>query len=198
MEGYIGQVIMFAGTWIPAEWLPCNGQLLTINTNQALYSLIGTTYGGDGKTTFALPNLNGRVPIGVGLSNAPGATNHTLGQQSGAESVTLTTAQLPTHNHALSTPVTITLPAQPSSSNAADQPNPNGNIPAVTQSTGKGLNSYTAATNANGTLSGGGSTSVTLSGNTANTGNGTPTSVMNPCLGINFIICTVGLYPSKP
>lgn len=199
MDGYIGQIIMFAGNFAPTNWLFCNGQTLAINQYQALYSIIGNIYGGNGATTFNLPDLRGRVPLHVGQSNAPGATNHALAQSTGAETAALSIAQLPSHNHSLTgTTATITLPAQASSSNPADQTNPNGNIPAVTQASGKAANSYTTPANANGTLSGGGSVPVSLSGNTSPTGNGTPVSLMQPSLCVNFIICTQGIYPDRP
>ena len=89
---YIGEIRMFAGNFAPAGWAFCNGALMAIDQNDALFNLIGTTYGGDGQTTFALPNLQSRVPVHAG----PGFT---LGQTGGAESVTLTTSQIPAHSH---------------------------------------------------------------------------------------------------
>lgn len=91
-ESYVGEIRMFTGNYAPAGWAFCNGQLLSISENEVLYSLIGTTYGGDGRTTFALPNLQGRIPIHQGNS-------YILGQQSGTETVTLTVNQLPQHTH---------------------------------------------------------------------------------------------------
>src|SRR5215475_4204714 len=89
---YIGEIRMFAGNFAPAGWALCNGALIPIDQNDALFNLIGTTYGGDGQTTFALPNLQSRVPVHVG----PGFA---LGQAGGAETVTLTTSQIPAHSH---------------------------------------------------------------------------------------------------
>ncbi len=100
MEPFIGSVVLFAGNFAPRGWAFCNGQLLPISQNQALFSILGTTYGGDGRTTFALPDLRGRAPIHWG--QGPGLSNFVLGQQSGAETVTLTTAQLPAHTHGTS------------------------------------------------------------------------------------------------
>jgi microcystin-dependent protein len=94
---YIGQIIMFAGDFAPQGWVLCHGQLLPIADNPALFQLIGTTYGGDGDATFALPDLRGRVPIGDGQGRS--LSNYAIGQQVGVEAVTLTSAQLPPHSH---------------------------------------------------------------------------------------------------
>ena len=96
-QPFIGEIRMFGGSFAPAGWAFCDGQLLPISENDALFTLIGTTYGGDGQETFALPNLMSRIPIheGQGL----GLTNRTMGEAAGVESVTLTTQQTPIHNH---------------------------------------------------------------------------------------------------
>ena len=96
-DPFLGQIIMFGGNFAPRGWALCEGQLLPISQNTALFSILGTTYGGDGRTTFGLPDLRGRVPMGNG--QGPGLTNRRLGEKSGAENVTLTSAQMPTHNH---------------------------------------------------------------------------------------------------
>ena len=96
-EPYLGQISMFAGNFAPRGWAYCDGQLLPINSNQALFSILGTTYGGDGRTTFALPDLRGRAPIHAG--QGPGLSNYQLGQRSGVEQVTLTQNQMPNHTH---------------------------------------------------------------------------------------------------
>jgi microcystin-dependent protein len=97
-QPFIGEIRMFGGTFAPVGWMFCNGQLLPISENDALFVLIGTIYGGDGQSTFALPNLQSRVPVHQGAH--PGGTNHTLGEMGGVESVTLTTNQTPVHTHA--------------------------------------------------------------------------------------------------
>jgi microcystin-dependent protein len=94
MENFIGQIITVGFNYAPKGWALCNGQLLAINQNQALFSLLGTTYGGNGQTTFGLPNLQGCVPVGAGSS-------FTLGSFGGTETVTLQTTQIPSHNHAI-------------------------------------------------------------------------------------------------
>lgn len=97
MEGYIAQIILFAGTFAPRGWAFCQGQILSISQNTALFSLLGTTYGGNGQTTFALPDLRGRAPIGTG--QGPGLSSISLGQMAGTENVTLLITQLPAHTH---------------------------------------------------------------------------------------------------
>src|SRR5262249_34952952 len=96
-DPFIAEIRIFAGTFAPTGWAFCDGQLMAISQNTALFSLLGTTYGGDGKTTFALPNLQGAVPMGRG--QGPGLTNRDLGEMGGAQAVTLTSAQMPSHNH---------------------------------------------------------------------------------------------------
>lgn len=98
MESYVGEIRMFAGNFAPAGWAFCNGDLLSISEYDTLFMLLGTTYGGDGVTTFALPDLMGRIPIHQGKNPASGTT-YTLGQKDGIETVTLTLQQLPSHTH---------------------------------------------------------------------------------------------------
>ena len=96
---YVGEIRMFGGSFAPAGWAFCNGALMPISENETLFNLIGTTYGGDGQTTFALPDLQGRTPVHQG--QGPGITqNYTIGEVAGVEQVTLTTQQIPVHNHA--------------------------------------------------------------------------------------------------
>lgn len=97
MENYIGEIKLFAGNYAPAGWAFCNGSLQSIAENPTLYTLIGTTYGGDGITTFALPDLRGRVPVNQGTSKS--GTTYVLGEAAGVENVTLITGQIPAHNH---------------------------------------------------------------------------------------------------
>lgn len=96
---YLSVVMMFAGNFAPRGWAYCDGKLMSIAENTALFSLIGTIYGGDGQTTFALPDLRGRVPVGTG--NGPGLPSFSLGESAGTETVTLTVQNLPMHNHLL-------------------------------------------------------------------------------------------------
>jgi microcystin-dependent protein len=112
MTPYIGEIRMFAGTFAPVGWEFCDGQLMPISENEALFQLIGTTYGGDGEETFALPNLQSRVPVHMGTSPVSGITRQ-IGDADGVESVTLTINQIPIHNHPMlanSQTVTTELP----------------------------------------------------------------------------------------
>jgi microcystin-dependent protein len=97
-QPYVGEIRMFAGNFAPAGWMFCSGQLLPISENETLFQLIGTTYGGDGQSTFALPNLQSRIPIHMGTSTASGNT-YQLAEAAGTESVTLTVQQIPSHTH---------------------------------------------------------------------------------------------------
>src|SRR5262249_40280601 len=111
---YVGEIRMFAGNFAPAGWAFCDGQLLPISENDTLFNLIGTTYGGDGQETFALPDLRGRVPIHQGTG--PGLSTMTIGEQFGVETVTLTTNQIPQHNHNIATTAAAATTNAPSAS----------------------------------------------------------------------------------
>jgi microcystin-dependent protein len=110
-QPFIGEIRMFAGNFAPAGWAFADGQLMPISQNDALFILYGTTYGGDGQETFALPNLQSRVPIHMG--NGPDGVNYQLGEAAGTESVTLTTQQIPVHNHTLIASTTAALTGDP-------------------------------------------------------------------------------------
>ena len=114
-EPFVGEIRMFAGNFAPRGWAFCDGQLLAVSQNDALFSLLGTIYGGDGRTTFGLPDLRGRVPIHAG--SGPGLSPRRLGAKAGAENVTLTVNQLPSHSHRLS-----------GSANLASESRPEGNV----------------------------------------------------------------------
>lgn len=171
MDGYIAQVILFAGTFAPRNWAYCEGQLLAISQNTALFSLIGTTYGGDGRTTFALPDLRGRVVVGAG--SGPGRTPRSIGQASGSETVTLTVSELAAHNHNVS----------PLAKNGGgDDTNPGGNKWMATASTDLYADSNNATMGAS---------------PSTNTGGNQPHNNMQPWLCINYVICLAGIYPSR-
>ena len=173
MEPFIGQVILFGGNFAPLGWLSCNGQLLSIANYQALYALIGTTYGGDGIQTFALPDLCGRAPLHVGGSAGPGQPSYTLGQLGGSETVTLLQSQMPQHVHDVKASV---------SSAAAESSQPGGRVFASTQQ-------YDAVSGANGAL--GGVVAGLAGGNS-------PHNNMQPYVAMNFIIAYEGVFPSRP
>jgi microcystin-dependent protein len=165
----IGTIKMFGGTFAPRSYAFCDGQLLQISQNSALFSLIGTTYGGDGITTFALPDLRGRLPLHVGQGS--GLSSYALGQNGGTETVTLITQQLPVHTHA----------AQ-ASGNGGTQPGPGNAIWAQS-----GLNQFLAI-NANQTMS---PAALSL------TGGSQPHENRMPYLCISFIIALEGIFPSR-
>ena len=178
MESFIGSIILFAGTFAPRGWAFCNGQLLSIAQNTALFSILGTTYGGNGQTTFALPNLQGRVAIHPGQS--PGTSNYTLGESAGTENVTLTTNQMPIHTHAAQ--VTI------NASSRLETDNPAG---AVLGNTG-GTSIYASAPDGATTMNAG-----MASSSIGPTGGSQPFSVVQPFQCVNYIICLEGIFPSR-
>jgi microcystin-dependent protein len=171
-EPFIGEIRPFGFNFPPRNWALCNGQLLPIAQNQALFALLGTTYGGDGSTTFALPDLRGRVPVHAGSSSAAGTVN--LGEQSGVENVTLTTQQLPSHGHGVAASADLAAATSPAAAVTGAKPR-------------FGADIYAAAGNP-----------VALS-NTAvgNAGGSQPHNNMQPSLTINFCICLIGIFPSR-
>lgn len=171
-EAFIGTIMMFGGSFAPKGWALCNGQLLPISQNQALFSILGTTYGGDGQTTFALPNLQSRIPIHAG--QGPGLSNRALGQTGGSETVTLTINNLPAHNHAINV-----------KSDGGNSNTPNNNFQA-------GDNDTTAKPFAAGKFD------ATMDPNALTTvGGSQPVAIESPYLVVNFIICLEGIYPSR-
>ncbi|AQW30234.1 phage tail protein [Ralstonia syzygii subsp. celebesensis] len=176
MEPFIGEIRLFAGNYAPQGWLLCQGQLIDIAGNETLYTLLGTTYGGDGRTTFALPDLQGRLPVGQG--QGPGLTNRTIGQRLGVEDVTLTQAQIPAHSHALS-----------ATSGQATSITPGPGVMLATVPNPQGF--YDAGTANPPTKAAFASQAVGMAG--ANL----PHSNHMPTASINYIIATVGIYPSQ-
>ena len=171
VETFLGEIKMFAGNFAPKGWAFCQGQLLLIAQNQALFALLGTTYGGDGRTTFALPDLRGRVPVGFG--QGLGLSNRVIGEQFGSELVTLNINQMPSHNHTVNAVTT-----------EGNQNLPTNSLPANT----KALDKEYSDANANTTMK---ATMVNP------TGGNQPFGVTQPSLGVNFIIALQGIYPSR-
>jgi microcystin-dependent protein len=170
MEPLIGMIVQFAGNFAPRGWAFCEGQLLSISQNTALFSILGTTYGGNGQTTFALPDLRGRACIHPG--QGPGLSNYQLGESGGSESVTLLISNMPAHNHSYNAS---------DAGNGAPLPTGNvlGNPPA---------NIYYAKNAPNVAMN------AAVIGMT---GGSQPTSVMQPFLAINWIIALEGIFPSR-
>lgn len=177
MEGYIGEVRMFAANFQPKYWAYCSGQLLSIAQNTALFSILGTTYGGNGQTTFALPDVRSRVVIGPGAG--PGLTPVSQGEQKGTENNTLITSNLPAHTHVISGSAKMLTTSVP-----ANAETPGGNYfandgSAKYKTSGSGT---MVPANVNLTLTGSG---------------GAPVNNLMPYLGMNYIICLAGIYPSR-
>lgn len=204
MEAFIGTIVLHAGTFCPSGWAICDGSSININQHQALFSLIGFTYGGSG-SSFRLPDLRGRVPVGTGTSVT--GTPYSLGTSSGTENNTLQSAQLPPHNHPVvgtTVPVSGTLSATMKVNNTSGtETNPLGNYLGVDTSSGAGVTLYSKTADGN-TLApdaiqlNGSGLSINLNGtSTGNTGAGTPINNMQPFQVINYIICLNGLYPSR-
>ena len=189
MEGTIGEIRMFAGNFAPRNWALCQGQLMSISQNTALFSILGTTYGGNGQTTFALPDLRGRAPIGQG--QGPGLTNISLGEVSGTETVTLLTTQMPAHTHTATATVTGTeTPGCFEDNGTTDSPA--GAYPAISPS---GANNYRTGT-PDGAM-GSSNISATATVTIGISGNSQPVPIRNPYLGMNYIICLFGIFPSR-
>ncbi len=175
-EAYIGSIVLFAGNYAPRNWAFCSGQLVAISENPSLFSILGTVYGGDGVNTFGLPDLRGRVPIhpGTGI----GLTTRLLGESSGFERVNISEAQMPSHTHGIASVL--------HASEEANTEDPSGNFIA-----GASTPSFS------------GSNDVTLNENAVTndcqvSGQNQAHFNMQPYLGLNYIICTIGLYPPRP
>jgi len=180
-QPYIGQILMVGFNFPPAGWALCNGQLMPISENEALFQLLGTTYGGDGEETFALPNLQSRVPIHMG--QGPGVTqNYVIGEMAGVENVTLTTQQIPNHNHN----------AMVLSGNTSA----NQSTPAATT-----ILSDEAQSQANGPLvyvANSGTNQVTLAPQTIQIAGGSqPHENLQQYLTLNYVISLFGVFPSQ-
>ncbi len=170
MNPFIGMIIMFGGNFAIRGWALCQGQILSIAQNTALFSILGTTYGGNGQTTFALPDLRGRVPVGFG--QGPGLSNVDLGEMGGSTSATLTINNLPQHNHAMT-----------GSTLAGNTSVPTGAVPANTGGLDK---EYSTVLTSN----------VAMAA-TGVSGGSQPFGIQNPYLGINFQIALQGIFPSR-
>jgi microcystin-dependent protein len=171
-EPFIAEIIMFGGNFAPRNWAFCDGQLLSISQNQALFSLIGTYYGGDGQVTFALPDLRGRVPIHFG--QGPGLPGYSLGERAGAATTTLTSANLPAHTHSV---------APPANTGEGQNTQPDGAVPAAGE-----MPTQPYAGSSNTTMA---------SYPTSSAGANQPFNNMPPYLAVSFIICLAGVYPSR-
>lgn len=201
-EPFIATVMLWAPNFAPRGWAMCAGQTLALNTNQTLFSLIGTIYGGNGVSTFQLPNLQGRVAVGTGQLS--GGSSYAIGQVAGTESTTLLVSNLPAHSHGaqftgspVNLNVAVTLNA---TTNAAtsDKPDANMQLGDVTPNATKIYAPTAGGTNVpiaggTGTVSGnvGGTVAIT------NTGSSVPFSILSPYLAMSYVIALEGVYPSR-
>jgi microcystin-dependent protein len=177
-QPYVGEIRMFGGSYAPSNWAFCNGQTMSIANNQVLYTLIGTTYGGDGVSTFNLPNLQGRLAVGMGQGN--GLSLYNIGQVGGTESVTLTTATMGAHNHPLVATIT-----------GASLGTPTANLTGKAPSSPANQHMYTLPGSPSPTI---GSLNPQAVG--MNNGN-LPHPNLMPSLCVSFIIALYGIFPSQ-
>jgi microcystin-dependent protein len=178
-EPFIGEIILFAGNFAPSGWALCNGQTISIQQNQALFSIIGTTYGGNGVTTFNLPDLRGRVAVSAG--QGIGLSSYALGEQAGTENVTLLTSQIPQHNHAVKAQTTAVSVVPPTGAYLGQQPAEGKNTPPgfVPSNTPPG-------------------TAVTMAPDMISlVGGSQPHTNIQPTLALNYIIALQGIYPTR-
>lgn len=182
-QPFIGQITIFAGNFAPRGWAFCNGQIIPIAQNMALFSIIGTTCGGNGQSNFALPDLRGRLPLHFGRAiGSP--SNYVMGQTAGAEQTTLTSANLPAHQHPLNVATAISNQATATATSVAQSPN---NAWLATSDRRDGV--YYSGSSSGATALNTGSIGVT--------GGGPPFSNLPPILALNFIIATEGMFPSR-
>jgi len=175
-EPFLGQIILFGGNFAPQGWALCQGQLLSIPEYTALFSILGTTYGGNGTTNFALPDLRGRVPIAFG--QGAGLQNYNLGEMIGSETVALTTNQIPSHSHSVNANKAHGNAASPADAYLAE----------TVVGDGTEGKTYSSTLSAPAKLN---------SGSVQPTGGSQPHNNIQPVLGLNYIIALQGIYPSR-
>ncbi len=188
MNGTMAEVRLFAGNFAPRTWAYCAGQLLSINANQALFSLLGTIYGGDGRTTFALPDLRSRTAIGEGTG--PGLSHFSLGERTGQAYVTLISTQIPSHTHTVATNLAGAV-APGCSTEDATSDDPSGAYPALPPGGETIYNSNSDGVMANAPLAISGNVDCLTAGGSQYHNN------MQPFLAMNYIICMQGIFPSR-
>jgi microcystin-dependent protein len=174
-QPFVAEIAIFAGNFAIRGYAFCDGQIMAISQNTALFSLLGTTYGGDGRSTFALPNLQGMVPMQQG--NGAGLSQRVLGESGGEQAVTLQTSEIPSHTHALS-----------GSANTGDQASPAGHVLAEAKRQKFGVDAYASAAGS----------SPGHTAPLANAGGGQAHNNLSPYLTLNFIIALQGIFPTRP
>lgn len=173
---------MFAGNFAPLSWAFCQNQIIAIQQNVALFSILGTTYGGNGQTTFGLPDFRGRIPVGAG--QGPGLSYYALGQLGGTESFTISNANFPAHTHPFTGSISM-------KANAADgnADSPQGNYPAALA----GTNMYSTVINGSSL----GNMQIALTAGSTGSASPQPVSNIQPVMGMNYVICQFGIFPSR-
>ena len=195
MEQFIGQILLVGFNWAPKGWATCEGQLMSIAQNTALFSLLGTTYGGDGRQTFGLPDLRGRVAVGQGTG--PGLDPVIAGEMAGLGSVTLTASNLPSHVHPAAGGTLSTTVAIPVNDSGA-MPTTPGNTMMLAAGADADGNAVYIYNNLAATTTLLPFPAAVSTGTTGPTGAGTPVPVTNPYLGSTYIIALEGIFPSRP
>ena len=207
MDYYLSEILIMSNTFVPYGFLSANGSAVTISQYNALYSLLGVTFGGNGSTNFMIPDLCGRVPMGTGLSQRDKIYNYTEGEYGGVTSTTITSNQLPMHSHTaiftptgtVPTPVTVTIGV--STDSTSNVPNPKNNvISKIIDSTNNTCKGFTPAATASSflggvTVSGGGLTGGTVTNGIS--GMSSSMSLMQPYVVINYVLCVSGIYPVR-
>jgi len=201
-DPFIGEIRMVGFNYAPRGWAPCDGRLLSIAQNSALFALLGVTYGGDGQSTFALPDLRGRFPTSMG--QGPGLTPITLGEKSGVESVTLLSTQMPAHTHIATATASATstgsLQVAGTPTNPSATPSTTNNVLGASVAGGPPSAAIWSDALANPvTLANPETISTTVNANVTvqPTGGSQPLPIRNPYLGVNFIIALEGVFPSR-
>jgi microcystin-dependent protein len=174
-QPFLGMIAMFGFNFAPRGWAFCNGQLISIQQNTALFSLLGTFYGGNGTTNFALPNLQSRVPIGMGTG--PGLSNYQIGQTGGTENVTLLSTEMPAHNHLMTASGDGPTQATASGASLGSQARTGGTMPVI--------------------YANGATTPVNMASATSVAGGNQPHNNLQPYLAINYSIALQGIFPSR-
>ena len=200
MDYYMGEITMFGFSWNPMNFALCNGATMQIQQFSALFALLGTTFGGNGTQNFLLPNLNGRVVVGQNQANP----NYQIGHSGGAESVTLAQNQMPLHTHVATTNVTAATTINALTAPTARLLTPAGNFPtagltAPISGTQYGVQDYAAPGAGTQATMAPGMASTTATATTTNqpVGGSTPVSVLQPYLAINYVIVTMGIFPTR-
>lgn len=194
MEPFMGMILLFGADFLIRDWRYCNGDLVSISQNSALFSVLGVVFGGNGSSTFGLPDLRGRVPVGMG--QGAGLQNYIMGQKGGLEATTILLGNMPLHNHTVDLSTLVVTPGASTTAGTSNIPGPT-LVPATLPAIGGGPNATTIkgyGTTINSTLAPStvsGSATVGLAGGT------TPMNTQDPYLVMNYMVAMYGIYPTR-